>query len=262
MDNGKHFSPSNGQQPMPPKPVVSASRRSTSRRTHAKTTGFTSRVASAAGSSGTPGGPRRPRWFKSWRSAAAAALAAVLVVTGIAGVIAWTTAQDALKNSFEIGTVVPVIGETFDPKPDETTGNVVKENVKAKNAGSVDIYVRARVNIYWVDEAGNQLWEEPVAETDYTGTYPTSGSNWILGDDGYYYWKSKVSAGGSTANLIDSIKQDSSQVQADEEAGRKLVVDIDIQGIQSDPASAVEEAWAGAVTVDEDGTLSVTGTGA
>lgn len=259
MDNGKHFSPSNGQQPMPPKPVVPASRRSTSRRTHTKTTGFTSRVASTAGSSGTPGGPRRPRWFKSWRSAAAAALSAVLVVAGIAGVIAWTTAQDALKNSFEIGTVVPVIDETFDPKPEESTGNVVKENVKAKNSGSVDIYVRARVNIYWVDDAGNQLWEQPKKSVNYTVESLPADNKWVA-KDGYYYWIDRLApkgeTGSETGNLITNIQQSDAQLTADNNAGRKLVVDIDIQGIQADPASAVQEAWG--VTVNSaDGTLSI-----
>lgn len=255
MDNGKHFSPSNGQQPMAPKPVVPTSRRSASRGAHTKASGFASYTAPATGTSGASGGPRLPRWFKSRRNAVVAALSAALVVAGIGGVIAWTTAQDALTNMFEIGTVDPVIAEDFNPRPDSSTGSIVKKDVKATNKGKSDMYVRASVNIYWIDSAGNQLWEEPLEGTDYARTYPPSDSNWILGDDGYYYWKSKVSADGSTENLIDSIAQNSSQVQADEEAGRKLVVDIDIQGIQADPASAVQEAWS--VTVGSDGTLIV-----
>lgn len=257
MDNGKHFSPSNGQQPMAPKPVVPASRRSSSRGAHTKASGFASCTASATGSSGASGGPRLPRWFKSRRNAVVAALSATLVVAGIGGVIAWTTAQDALTNMFEIGTVDPVIEETFDPQPG-ADDSIVKSNVYATNEGKSDMYVRASVNIYWIDSAGNQLWEEPLEGTNYTGTYP-SGSEWIPGGDGYYYWPKKVGADGNTENLIDRIEQSQEQVNADEAAGRKLVVDIDIQGIQADPASAVEEAWDG-VSVDADGILRV-GTG-
>lgn len=256
MDNGKHLSPSNGKQPMSPKPVVPASRCSTLSGMHAKTTGSTSRAASAAGSSGTSGGPRRPRWFKSWRSAAVAALSAMLVFAGIAGVIAWTTAQDALKNSFEIGTVVPVINEDG-PTEDQPfkPGDTIKQNVTVSNTGSVDIYVRARVNIYWIDNAGNQLWEQPEVGKDYAqeGSIPAE-SGWFKSGD-YYYWTSRLEANGETGKLIDRILQSENQVEKDEAAGRKLVIDIDIQGVQADPASAVIEAWK--VDVKNDGTLNV-----
>lgn len=256
MDNGKHLSPSNGKQPMSPKPVVPASRRSTLRGTHAKTTGFTSRAMSRAGSSGTSGDPRRPRWFKSWRSTAVAILSAMLVVAGIGGVIAWTTTQDALRNSFEIGTVVPVINEDG-PNEDQPfmPGDTTKQNVTVSNTGSVDIYVRARVNIYWIDNAGNQLWEQPVVGTDYMllGNIPED-TGWAKGGD-CYYWISRLKANGETGKLIDSISQTEDQVEKDEAAGRKLIVDIDIQGIQADPASAVIEAWK--VNVNNDGTLDV-----
>lgn len=252
MDNGKHFSPSNGQQPVSPKPVVPATRRAR----HGKTTGHSRLSSSNAENLSSSPNPRRPRRSGGWRSAATAAFASILVVAGIAGVIAWTVAQDSLTNAFEIGTVVPVIDEDFNPQPD-SAGRVIKKDVKAKNDGKADIYVRASVNIYWVDSAGNQLWNAPESPSDYSVTY-SSDSGWSSGDDGYYYWTSKISRGGETGNLIDSISQDAGQIEADKEAGRRLVVDIDIQGIQADPADAVTEAWKG-VTVEEDGTLSIGG---
>lgn len=196
-------------------------------------------------------GPRGPWRFKSWRSAAACALVAVLAVGGVAGVIAWTTAQDALTNQFEVGKVKPVISEDF------ADGGIVKENVTVTNDGSIDIYVRAQVNIYWIDAAGNQLWEEPVEEADYAIEWGTD-AGWVSGTDGYRYWTAALAPSTSTANLVDSVTQNASQVAADEAAGRHLVVDIDIQGIQAEPADAVREAWN--VNV-EDGTLAVTSAG-
>lgn len=257
MDNGKHFSPSNGQQPRSPKPVVPASRRSTSRGTQAKPAGFASRAASTVGSPDTSGGPRRPRWNKPAKPAIVVALVAALALVGVGGVLAWLVSTDSLTNTFEIGTVVPVVnedgpteGEPFKP------GDSTKQNVTVTNNGSVDIYVRAQVNIYWVDNAGNQLWEAPAKDTDYTvGDFPQSGSSWSIGDDGYYYWTKKLNPKDETGNLIGKIYQDSDQLKADQDAGRKLVVDIDVQGIQADPAGAVQEAWK--VTVGQDGTLNV-----
>lgn len=271
MSTGKHFSPSN-QGPQAPKPVVPGSRsakhggaRLHGARARASATGRSDKAGvtgagkhsgatHAGGASGAaPRPPRGPWRFTSWRSAAAAALAAVLVVGGVAGVVAWTTAQDALTNAFQVGQVNPEVVEDFTSKPD-SSGNVVKENVKAKNSGSVDIYVRAQVNIYWVDAAGNQLWEEPQAGEDYN-VDQDDANGWVLHSDGYYYWTSRLGVGATTANLIDSVSQDSRQIEADQAAGRNLVVDIDIQGIQADPALAVKEAWG--VEVDSEGGLIV-----
>lgn len=256
MDNGKHFSPSNGQ-PRPPKPVVPASRRSTSRGTQAKPAGFASRAASTAGSPGTSGGPRRPRWNKPVKPAVVVALVAALALVGVGGVLAWLVSTDSLTNTFDIGTVVPVVnedgpteGNPFEP------GDSTKQKVTVTNNGSVDIYVRAQVNIYWVDNAGNQLWEKPESGTDYSvkGFPPADGSSWVA-KDGYYHWTSKLTPSGETSELIGKIYQTETQLKADQDAGRKLVVDIDVQGIQADPAGAVQEAWK--VTVGQDGTLSV-----
>lgn len=198
-------------------------------------------------------GSRGPWRFKSWRSAAVCALVAVLAVGGVAGVIAWTTAQDALTNQFEVGKVKPVISEDF------AAGGVVKENVTVTNDGSIDIYVRAQVNIYWIDSAGNQLWEEPEEGEDYAIDWGDS-ANWIQGTDGYRYWTAALAPSASTDNLIDSVTQNAGQVAADKAAGRHLVVDIDIQGIQAEPAAAVQEAWKVNVNHD-DGTLAVTSAG-
>lgn len=204
-----------------------------------------------------PGKPRGPWRFSSWRTAAVCALAAVLAAGGIAGVIAWATAQDALTNAFAVGKVEPDIEEDFKPQLD-SDGLIVKQDVKVTNKGSIDIYVRAQVNIYWIDEAGNQLWEEPAAGEDYTIDWG-GPANWVRASDGYRYWTAALAPSVSTDNLIDSVTQNAEQVATDETAGRHLAVDIDIQGIQAEPAAAVQEAWG--VNVNQDGALSVTPSG-
>ena len=84
------------------------------------------------------------------RVLALAVLALAVVGVAIAGVVAWLTASSSLINEFGLGQVDTSVEETFD-------GGTTKSDVKAKNDGSVPIYVRAQVNIYWQDANGNQL---------------------------------------------------------------------------------------------------------
>ncbi len=170
-------------------------------------------------------------------------LALAVVGVAITGVVAWLTASSSLINEFGLGQVDTSVEETFD--------GTAKSDVKAKNNGTVPIYVRAQVNIYWQDANGNQLWEEPVKGTDYTIEWGDGlNTAWIQGSDGFYYWTQPLAAGAEAENLIDELTWKT----VDPSNGRTLVCDVSIQGIQADPANAVNEAWG--ATVTEDGMLT------
>lgn len=153
------------------------------------------------------------------------------LVLALAGSIAFLQRQASLTNTFAIGTVTPQINETFN---DERT---VKSDVSLSNKGNVPVYMRCKVDIYYKNDDGTISADPPVETTDYTLTYADDyGTNWIKKDNIYYY-KSKVSAGGSTSVLIKQCKD------THKNSGKKLVVDINAEAIQAEPASAVEEAW-------------------
>ena len=165
-----------------------------------------------------------------------AVLALLLAVAG--GTLAWLSASGILINTFGIGTV--------EPKVEETLGSGTKSDVSIKNAGTAPAYIRAQVDIYWQDEDGNVLWEEPADETDYSikwGDNVTSGSDtgsestWVKGSDGFYYWTGSVASGAQTGQLIKSASA------GDTSSGRKLVIDISAQAIQSTPDDAVADSW-------------------
>lgn len=199
----------------------------------------------------TGGQPPRRRMPKRFAALIAAAL--VVAFVGVGGVIAWLTTSNQVENQFEIGTVEPGVNEDGPDEDDpfEPGVDTVKQNVSVTNKGNVPIYVRAQVNIYWQNAAGNQLWEQPEEETDYTleGDLPANDS-WTKGSDGFYYWTSPLDAGATTENLIDSLKW----ITANSYDDRQLVCDIAVQGIQADPADAVKEAWG--VAIANDGTLT------
>lgn len=167
-------------------------------------------------------------------------LAGVLLLAGVAGTFAWLSVTGVLVNEFGFGSVKPSV--------DETLKDNVKSDVAITNKGTAPAYLRVAVDIYWQDQSGARLWDEPVAGTDYTiewgvvsdASATNSASSWVVATDGFYYWTSSVATMGKTDVLIKSV----AERKAD---GKNLVVDISTQAIQSTPDDAVAEAWGCAV---------------
>lgn len=201
-----------------------------------------------AGSAENGGGPRHPL---SRHNVLVIALIITLCLCATGGAIAWLTKSDFLVNKFEVGEVEIVVNEDFDQQGTE------KRNVNVTNKGEVDAFVRARVSIYWVDAEGNQMWDKPIEQVDYTATdFPPSDTNWAEGTDGLYYWKVPLSPLDTTGNLIGSIVQSADQLSKYTD-GRKLVVDISVQSIQSEPNNALEEAWGVKADASQEGALTL-----
>lgn len=89
-----------------------------------------------------------------------ALLVGVLLLAGAAGTFAWLSVTGVLVNEFGFGSVSPSV--------DETLKDNVKRDVSVKNTGSAPAYLRVAVDIYWQDQDGARLWDEPVADADYT----------------------------------------------------------------------------------------------
>lgn len=165
-----------------------------------------------------------------------ALLAGILLFAGVAGTFAWLSVTGVLVNEFGFGSVTPSV--------DETLKDNVKSDVRITNKGTAPAYLRVAVDIYWQDQNGARLWEEPVAGTDYTivwgnvskASASNSASSWVAASDGFYYWTSSVAPMGKTDVLIKRV----SETKRD---GKDLVVDISTQAIQSTPDDAVAEAW-------------------
>lgn len=176
-----------------------------------------------------------------------ALLVGVILLAGTAGTLAWLSVAGVLVNQFGIGSVTPSVQETLNGK--------VKSDVKAKNTGTAPAYIRAAVDIYWQDQDGARLWdepkEEPKGEADYEIAWnvadasgANSAYNWVKASDGFYYWTSPVAPGAETGVLINRV----TELKATE--GRNLVVDISTQAVQATPDEAVRDAWGCSVEND------------
>lgn len=181
----------------------------------------------------------------------------VLIVVVIGGTLSLLLAKDSpIKNMFSPSKIPNEITET--------TENNVKENVKVKNNGEVDAYVRAAIVVTWAevdangDPTGNIygiIPEEGVGK-DYL-LILAENSGWEKGPDGYYYYTSKVSANEETAVLISKCETLTTATQPE---GYILSVEIIGQSIQADGVDSdnkhpVELVWP--VTVNQNGSISV-----
>ncbi len=174
------------------------------------------------------------------------ALGAVLLVTASVATLAFLIDKtEPVDNTFNPALVACEVQEkSFD--------GYQKTDVTVMNTGEVKSYIRAKVVVTWMSSDGNRVTPKtPQLNDDYTMTF-ASNTDWELGADGYWYYKSPVDVGESTSVLIESCEV----VDNAAPDGFYLSVDILGQAIQSTPAQAVTEKWSGGVSgVDSDGKL-------
>lgn len=169
------------------------------------------------------------------------ALVAILVLLccTVAGTLAYLVdSTDPVTNTFTPAHVSTAVDETFE--------NGVKSDVKIQNTGDIPAYIRAAVIINWADANGN-VSATPVKTTDYTIKWTKEG--WVE-HGGYYYYTAPVAVGALTGQLFTGCELAKGVTPPE---GYSLQVTILADGIQSEPADAVTQAWGVTVT---NGTIS------
>ena len=154
----------------------------------------------------------------------------LLLMISVGGTIAFVvTHTSEIRNTFTESVVKCEVDETFE--------NNVKSNVSIKNTGDTTAYIRAFVNVTWMNESGQVASVSPKS-TDYMIEYSTSG--WLKGSDGYYYYSLPVQPNNKTAVLINSCRLLETASAPD---GYYLSVEIVCSSIQSTPVSVVSDIW-------------------
>ena len=154
----------------------------------------------------------------------------LLLMISVGGTIAFVvTHTSEIRNTFTESVVKCEVDETFE--------NNVKSNVSIKNTGDTTAYIRAFVNVTWMNESGQVASVSPKS-TDYMIEYSTSG--WLKGSDGYYYYSLPVQPNNKTAVLINSCQLLETASAPD---GYYLSVEIVCSAIQSTPVSVVRDIW-------------------
>ena len=163
----------------------------------------------------------------------------LLLMISVGGTIAFVvTHTSEIRNTFTESVVKCEVDETFKDN--------VKSNVSIKNTGDTTAYIRAFVNVTWMNESGQVASVSPIESTDYIIDYSTSG--WLKGSDGYYYYSLPVQPNNKTEVLINSCQLLETTSAPD---GYYLSVEIVCSAIQSTPVSVVRDIWHVQLSGDE-----------
>lgn len=166
--------------------------------------------------------------FRWKRSGILLAAVIVLLAGAVGGTWAFLVAQsEPVENNFTYAHVRCTIDEKFD--------GTTKSNVQIQNTGDIPAYIRARIVVTWKNVSGNVSSTVPVKNTDYTIAFNTT--DWTQQGD-YWYCNTAVDATKFTPVLITECKKTGTAPD-----GYDLSVEILADAIQSEPASAVTEAW-------------------
>ena len=174
---------------------------------------------------------------------------AVLLTATVGSTAAWLVSKPAaVENDFVPGKVACQVLEKFDTE----SGTSVKRNVRVKNTGNTDAYIRVLLVFTWKDDKGNIFSNKPQEGKDYQIVMDDL-TNWIMqkSDAGlYFYYKKPVAPDAETGKLIDSLRQIAG-VTGPENGKYKLSVDILADAVQANPPQAVKDSWGVDVENDE-----------
>lgn len=181
------------------------------------------------------GGRRRNRMSKT----AVLFIAVLLLISAAIGstVAYLITSSGPVENTFTPGKVSCEVKETFD--------GITKSNVQIKNTGNTDAYIRATYVVNWLDKGGNIVASVPAGYSYAPNENPDG--KWQKIDD-YFYYPSPVAPNGSTDGSLLTCT-----VTHPENPEYTLSVEILATAVQSNPASAVTEAWGVSI---KDGTVT------
>ena len=178
------------------------------------------------------------RWNRSF-----VVLAALLVlVLGIVGTtLAWLTDKTTdLTNTFEYAKVSCEVLENVND------AQTRKSDVRIKNTGNTEAYIRATYVVTYRDDTGSILYETlSNGRWDVDLSDIINKESWVQGTDGYWYCKTPVAPGKETPVLFNDTINGNGTFLNDGRSKEQAITYVEIlaTAIQSQPVNAVNEAW-------------------
>ena len=167
---------------------------------------------------------------------ASMAVAAMLV----GGTLAWFTFHQDMDNHFTTGSVKTNIHENFDSDKakDMQQGVKVTKQVTVENTGNSPALLRVKITPVW--DAKGKLPETDA--TDAVDLNLANNSDWIKGNDGYYYYTKVLDKNATSSELLDSVDIKESFNMTEDYQNRGLTVKVESDAIQT-TNGAWQDAW-------------------
>lgn len=177
----------------------------------------------------------------------------LLITVGTTLALIFTSTGD-VENTFKPSRVACAVveGDNSAVESDIVDTGTVKEDVKIKNTGDTDAFIRVAVVVNWMSADGTKVWATaPKLGTDYSIVF---ASGWVQGNDEYWYYTKSVAPTLLTDPLIKKAEQITKAPD-----GYFLSIEIVASAIQSSPDETVKTQWKNnKVDIDvSNGTLTV-----
>lgn len=156
------------------------------------------------------------------------------------------TDSDQKQNEFRLGDFQTSIEEEFDPPMTFEPEKEYLKKVSIKNTGEQESFIRILALPVLTKKQTNGVitllpvttdGAAPILSIDYNLT------DWIDGEDGYFYYKKKLIKGESTTNLFTKVKMNQANI-TEEYIGVVLSFEVKAEGI-STTKFAYRDAWWG-----------------
>jgi hypothetical protein len=155
------------------------------------------------------------------------------------------TGQDSKENNFKVADFKTSIQEDFQPIQNLEANIDYKKVVTVKNDGEDLAFIRVLVSpvITTKDTVTNQTFllpatmngSSPVLSVDFNTT------DWINGEDGFYYYKQALKAGEMTSTLFEKVRMNSQAIDANYDDA-KLTFELKVESVNT-TAYAYRDAW-------------------
>ena len=130
------------------------------------------------------------------------AILALVLVGVIGGTVAYYTSTATFNNEFTTGTYSTIITEEFESPDNWTPGTTTSKKINVTNDGRVEVAVRAKIEESWTASNGNSL---PLVRDEITIANYVIGTDWVLAEDGYYYYKNILTSKDVSSDFISSV---------------------------------------------------------
>ena len=180
---------------------------------------------------------------------------ALLLLVAVGTTLAYVFTQtDPVENTFNPSKVACAVMENSSAT--ENVGNIVntgttKSDVRIKNIGDTDAYIRVALVVNWMSADGTKVWATSPTVNDYEIT-KADESVWTLGPDGYYYYNDSVAPGKMTEVIIEEVKLKDGVTGPVGTDGTQYYLSVEIvaSAIQAEGmgVTSAQDAWAKAKT--------------
>ncbi|MGX7024518.1 hypothetical protein [Vagococcus hydrophili] len=137
---------------------------------------------------------------------ASALVMTVVMIMGMKAVYAAMKDSDKETNDFQIANLRGDITEKFTPPTKDNPiepGQKYQKEVKVKNSENAPFFVRVLV-VPEIEDSDGTLLPSEIGKEVLVDVHP----DWVLGEDGFYYYMKKVPAGKETTELFKTVTLD------------------------------------------------------